>query len=750
MFTLCAGAENTEDKLEEEVINVIKLLEIANGDENGNMNFDKNVTRAEFVKMAISASPSKDEAAGTKLNISLFPDVKNNFWGASYIYVAINNGLVNGYIDGTFRPSNPVKLEEAATIVLRLLGYTSADFTGNYPASQIKKYTDLELDKGIEASVGDSLTRRDCMLLLYNALSAKTKSGQIYCSTLGYGTDSEGKLDYSQLLEDKLEGPVIFESTLSLSEYTGMNIDTSTPVQLNNSTSSVEKLKSGDVVYYSSDISTIYAYRKTATGVVESVSFTSGVPTIMLSGKNYQIATTTAKSKLSLGGKYNSENSFVTLILGINDSVVDVTDGDMSKIDENTDNATYTQVVASTMKGPFIAGADASLDRLTFDLANAKIYYKNAEILKTELRPYDVYYFSEQLNTIWVYRHKVSGTIEALTPVTSPTSVTIAGRTLSIESSKASYDLSNFGAFRIGDTVTALLGMDGKVAGIVPQTEVSGVYYGVITDIGKKTYTDDKGLEYTSQYLTVTDTAANTFTYRLSNTYYNIGDVVKVSFADNNVRVSLVKTEIKRGSAASVSLAIKNGDFAEDCEIIDVKGGTVKRIYPSRISGIDIDVDMFIYSTVTLYYNFDENHNLTHLILKDFTGDLDEYGVVTSSSNGNITYMTSNIKQTVSTEGACSAGPATLNVVDGRIIDASPLMGYIDNIETITMNAVYDEKDRMFKLSDEVKVFIKTADSYSYTTLEDVIAGEYDYKAYYDKSEDMGGRIRIIIATRAV
>ena len=47
---------DTPSNANNEIINTIKLLEIANGDQNGNMNFDKEVTRAEFVKMHQKAS----------------------------------------------------------------------------------------------------------------------------------------------------------------------------------------------------------------------------------------------------------------------------------------------------------------------------------------------------------------------------------------------------------------------------------------------------------------------------------------------------------------------------------------------------------------------------------------------------------------------------------------------------------------------------------------------------------------------
>ena len=64
LFSVSASAYSNEPQTaSDEVINVIKLLEIANGDQNGNMNFDKEVTRAEFVKMAINASTSKETAA---------------------------------------------------------------------------------------------------------------------------------------------------------------------------------------------------------------------------------------------------------------------------------------------------------------------------------------------------------------------------------------------------------------------------------------------------------------------------------------------------------------------------------------------------------------------------------------------------------------------------------------------------------------------------------------------------------------
>jgi len=158
LFTLGVAAENADT---EKITNVVRLLEIMHGDENGNLNLGDKVTRAEFVKMAICASTHKSSAE-TAPKSSLFPDVRSDHWATRYISVAISNGWINGYLDGTFRPDNNVKLEEAVNIVLKVLGYTEKDLAGAYPEPQMANYTSLGLDTYITTSRGEYLTREDC------------------------------------------------------------------------------------------------------------------------------------------------------------------------------------------------------------------------------------------------------------------------------------------------------------------------------------------------------------------------------------------------------------------------------------------------------------------------------------------------------------------------------------------------------------------------------------------------------------
>ncbi len=599
-------AEDGRRVITDEQIDIIKLLEIANGDTSGNMNFDKNVTRAEFVKMAVSASNSKDLATNMKLNVALFPDVRNNHWCAGYISVAIDNKLVTGYIDGTFKPTNNVTLEEAATIVLRLLGYSDEDYVGSYPYAQLQKYKDLDLDKNIYAERGEKLTREECMILLYNALSAKTKAGSVYCTTLGYSTNSSGNLDYISMIEATISKPIYIET------------------------------------------------------IEEAASYSSRIP---------------------------------------------------------------------------------------FDITNSKIYYNGKSISSADIKQYDVLYYSKEFNTIWIYRKTLSGTIEEITPETSPTSVTVSGKSHKISSSNAQFDLSIYGGYEVGDRVTLILGMNDDCIAVEDAAKTSGIVYGVITELGKKSYTDKDGEVYDADYVKITDTSCNTYTYEHKNSKFSVGDVVKAAVGEK-VTISKLSTDIGKNAVNLIVEALEKGSFSSNCEIIDIKNADVIKIKPSRLSGVKLDRDYFNYNTVVLFYELDENGSISKLILNDFTGDINKYGIVTDSANGTVKYITDKKEQTIQTNTKCSVGAAKLIVEDGSIVSANALNGYIENV-SLTNNAVYDNKDVEYFIADDLKVFIKSYASYEQCEIEDVQGGDYKLTAYYDKLPQYGGRIRVVIATKS-
>ena len=93
----------------EDASQVLAALDIMVGDENGSLNLSAPVTRAEFVKMLMAASPV---SVGDETAVSPYPDVPRTHWAAPYVEAAVRAGYVTGYLDGTFRPSNTITLSE--------------------------------------------------------------------------------------------------------------------------------------------------------------------------------------------------------------------------------------------------------------------------------------------------------------------------------------------------------------------------------------------------------------------------------------------------------------------------------------------------------------------------------------------------------------------------------------------------------------------------------------------------------------
>ena len=103
-----------------EVSQVATALGILDGGSSGDLELSRNVTRAEFITMALKASPNGDQVG--EASTSPYPDVPYTHWAAGYVEAAVAAGLVTAYSDGTFRPDNPITLAEGATIALGRLG----------------------------------------------------------------------------------------------------------------------------------------------------------------------------------------------------------------------------------------------------------------------------------------------------------------------------------------------------------------------------------------------------------------------------------------------------------------------------------------------------------------------------------------------------------------------------------------------------------------------------------------------------
>ena len=71
-------------------------------------------TRAEFASMIANAMGYESEPSDSD---TMFPDVANDFWAKAAINFCAQNGIIEGYDDGTFKPNQTITRQEAAAIL---------------------------------------------------------------------------------------------------------------------------------------------------------------------------------------------------------------------------------------------------------------------------------------------------------------------------------------------------------------------------------------------------------------------------------------------------------------------------------------------------------------------------------------------------------------------------------------------------------------------------------------------------------
>ena len=279
-----------------------------------------NITRGAFAKMLVSFSTYRESVGAQGTVGTLYRDVPGSSQWAPYIRIAVQQGWMNGYTDGSFRPDNAVTLEEACTAVLKLMGYKMTDLSGAFPNAQLNKASEIGLRSGLDRRQGEAMNYEDCAILLYNALTAMNGSGQVYASTLGFAVNN-GQVDISSVLLDNVKGPFVADASTVLpfapaAIYRNDEVTTSAALSLY------------DVYYYNESARTVWLYNKRAAGRVTAVSPSASAPTsVTVAGVSYTIASPSVAYQLSsLSG--GGVGQVVTLLLGMNDAAVSVLTGD--------------------------------------------------------------------------------------------------------------------------------------------------------------------------------------------------------------------------------------------------------------------------------------------------------------------------------------------------------------------------------------------------------------------------------------
>lgn len=436
-----------------------------------------NITRGAFAKMLVSFSTYRESVGAQGTVGTLYKDVPGTSQWAPYIRIAVQQGWMNGYTDGSFRPDNTVTLEEACAAVLKMLSYKTTDLTGSFPQAQLNKAQQIGLRDQLTCTQGQAMTYEQCTLLLYNALRANTASGSAYGSSLGF-TVSNGQVDTSSVL-----------------------------------------LKS--------------------------------------------------------------------------------------------------------RKGPFVAEEGTQLP-----FTPVSVYRNDKASASAELNKYDVYYYSESLQTVWIYTRRAAGRITAVSPSASaPTALTVAGSNYSLGSAAVASKISSLNGGGVGEVVTLLLGMDNEVADVITGEEADSVFYGVV-QTASRSLVEDNGADVL-QKISVMCTDGIIRTVNIDKSLnYPTGWLVEISVTPEGEQVTAIESKSVSGTINDTATALGDYALADDVQILDTTSeGLAGTVRPSRIAGTKLN------ALTVRYYTLNEQGQIDRLILNDVTGDLWKYGVLDDVKN---------------------------------------------------------------------------------------------------------------------
>ena len=481
-----------------------------------------NVTRGAFAKMLVSFSTYRESVDAQGTVGTLYRDVPGTSQWAPYIRIAVQQGWMNGYTDGSFRPDNTVTLEEACAAVLKLLSYKTTDLTGSFPQAQLNKAQQIGLRDQLTCTQGQAMTYEQCTLLLYNALRANTASGSAYGSSLGF-TVSNGQVDTSSVL-----------------------------------------LKS--------------------------------------------------------------------------------------------------------RKGPFVAEEGTQLP-----FTPVSVYRNDKTSASAELNKYDVYYYSESLQTVWIYTRRAAGRITAVSPSASaPTALTVAGSTYSLGSSAVASKISSLNGGGVGEVVTLLLGMDNEVADVITGEEADSVFYGVV-QTATRSLVEDNGADVL-QKISVMCTDGITRTVNIDKSLnYPTGWLVEISVTPEGEQVIAIESKSVSGTINDTATALGDYALADDVQILDTTSeGLAGTVRPSRIAGTKLN------ALTVRYYTLNEQGQIDRLILNDVTGDLWKYGVLDDVKN--LAVNASSILGTLTGSGSSGSGSGS----SGNSSSSSGSTGSTTNTTTVT------------------------------------------------------------------
>ena len=182
LVTISAGAKDFADSDElsseqyEEAVNVMSEMGIIDGYTDGDFRPQGTLTRQAAAKIIACMMLGKTTAESLGTQAAPFKDVPAGSQFAGYIAFCVERGLIDGYADGTFRPTGTLTGFAFLKMLLGALGYDSSieGYTGtNWTVNVAGRAYEIGLTDGNEEFAGSrAATREEAALYAVNTLKA--------------------------------------------------------------------------------------------------------------------------------------------------------------------------------------------------------------------------------------------------------------------------------------------------------------------------------------------------------------------------------------------------------------------------------------------------------------------------------------------------------------------------------------------------------------------------------------------------
>ncbi len=696
------------------------------------------ITRAEMARIGAAVlNLDVQNSSG-----SLFNDISENYWAVGYINVIANQGIIMGYPDGSYRPENNLTFAETVTVILRLLQYKTAQLGNNYPNAYIAKAKDLGICDGMDYKPSDCVSRASVAVMLDRALMCDEYSAGSRKSKL------IERMDYS-----------VGDECIVLA------------------TGNTNKELMADEVL--TDLGT---YKKTGIGVDEyiarKVKFVFNdddkiVCTIDCGGNTaeYTVKSITGNEILytcgGTDGKMKIDNNAVVYYEGKKTTFLNVKDeldiGAKLTVSRTDDNKyEFAIIEAYEMAGPDIVYnlSFDSVGDVKFDRGNVRVIRDGYESSIDNIARYDVVYYNENLNTLYVYIDKASGIYEEAYPnKANVKSIKLSGSEYTLETQNAVNQLGEYdGAYKINDYITVLLGKDGEIAGVMgSQKDGSGKTseYGILLSCDRRV--EDGTRSYFATFMSMDSTVQE---FKVDKNYEESrGRLAVCEISDGIARPTFKKGTSMSGTIDKANNKIGDYWLDSDCKIFDLVYAPTDKDDPDaqvkEIKLSDINVSSFTQNDV-FHFELNENRDIEFIVFNNITLDRYQFGIVTSAEKFStgatyevdlgediVTYNIDFIPS--STKGQ----PVMVNIRDNKMLEMVDLwkvktsgsLDYIDK-QRIRIGGVN------YPMAKNAKVYMRKNGKDSLVDFDDLKNYEMDMiYLYTDRRIDRDGQVRIVIFT---